>query len=197
MILEELNSAIISTGEIMDGNVCYWHATIPQGPPAPQFELKRVNLQRIANRFKNILEIGFNAGHSADIILSANPTVTLTSVDIGQHQYTHLCADIIKNHYQDRHRLILKNSNKLDKQEITNHDVVIIDGGHGVENCFLDLAVCIAFCKIGSVIVIDDWYDPCVKKATQFFEHCLKEWTEIPTWQGQAFFEIILSANSS
>lgn len=34
-----------------------------------------------------ILEIGFNAGHSAATMLSSRPDVTLTSVDIATHAY--------------------------------------------------------------------------------------------------------------
>ena len=33
---------------------------------------------------KNVLEIGFNSGHSADTFLSSNPNIKLVSFDIGK-----------------------------------------------------------------------------------------------------------------
>jgi len=37
-------------------------------------------------KVKNILEIGFNAGHSAEIFLSSNVDVSLFSFDIAKHE---------------------------------------------------------------------------------------------------------------
>ena len=33
----------------------------------------------------NVMEIGFNAGHSADTMLSSNPAIILTIIDLGVH----------------------------------------------------------------------------------------------------------------
>jgi hypothetical protein len=35
----------------------------------------------------NVMEIGFNAGHSAELFLENNKTLTLTSFDIGTQPY--------------------------------------------------------------------------------------------------------------
>lgn len=42
------------------------------------------------NRIKTVLEIGFNAGHSADTFLKSNKNIKLTSFDIGTHAYMNL-----------------------------------------------------------------------------------------------------------
>ena len=52
---------------------------------------KQVNMFRIGRTAKNIIEIGFNAGHSALVFLIANPDSKLTIYDIGWHPYTRAC----------------------------------------------------------------------------------------------------------
>jgi predicted O-methyltransferase YrrM len=39
------------------------------------------------HRITNIMEIGFNAGHSAETFLSSNKNINLTSFDIGEKDY--------------------------------------------------------------------------------------------------------------
>jgi len=54
--------------------------------------------QQVSNQVKDLIklssgsnihamEIGYNAGHSAEIFLKNNPTLTLTSFDLGFHDY--------------------------------------------------------------------------------------------------------------
>jgi len=49
-----------------------------------QQKQKLIEYSKDAN---NILEIGFNAGHSAELFLSSSPTSKVTSVDIGYWYY--------------------------------------------------------------------------------------------------------------
>ena len=47
---------------------------LPTGPETQyDFEIKRKNLMAIASRYNHITEIGFNAGHSAALMLTAQP----------------------------------------------------------------------------------------------------------------------------
>ena len=49
------------------------------------------NLTTLVSDTKNkqVMEIGFNAGFSAALILFSNPDVHLTCVDLGLHRYVH------------------------------------------------------------------------------------------------------------
>ena len=47
----------------------------------------------------NVMEIGFNAGHSAEVFLRTNPSLTLTSFDLGIHKYVPVAKRFIDNTY--------------------------------------------------------------------------------------------------
>ena len=57
-----------------------------------------------------VMEIGFNAGQSANIFLEANLKIRLTSFDIGTHKYVNVGKKYIDTHYPNRHTLILGDS---------------------------------------------------------------------------------------
>ena len=59
---------------------------------------------------KSIMEIGFNAGHSAELFLSTNPKSVLTSFDLGVHDYGKHAKDYIDLTYPLRHALELGDS---------------------------------------------------------------------------------------
>jgi predicted O-methyltransferase YrrM len=175
-LVRELNQI---AGSNMEGNLCYLHEQVPENNEFYEaFEIKRKNIVAIAEKFNNITEIGFNAGHSAALMLTANPNLNLTSIDIGYHSYTIHCANVIQNYFPNKHKLILKDSRKIDKGEIDQSDVVIIDGGHGFDNCLLDIAICVAYCKPGTLIVIDDYSYPPITEATSRFLSSLTPCTE-------------------
>jgi predicted O-methyltransferase YrrM len=175
-LIKELNQI---AGSNMEGNVCYLNEQVPENNQFIDFfENKRKNLVAIAKKYNNITEIGFNAGHSAALMLSANPQLHLTSIDIGHHPYVIPCTEVIQRYFPDRHRLILKDSTKSDRGDVEKSDVVIIDGGHGFDNCLLDIAICVAYCKPGTLIVIDDYSHPPITEATSRFLSSLTPCTE-------------------
>jgi hypothetical protein len=57
-----------------------------------------------------VMEIGFNAGHSAEVFLKNNETLTLTSFDLGYHKYISASKEYIDSNYPKRHTLILGDS---------------------------------------------------------------------------------------
>jgi predicted O-methyltransferase YrrM len=163
----------------MEGNLCYFHEQVPNNNEFHEdFEIKRKNIVAIAKKYNNITEIGFNAGHSAALMLTANPNLYLTSIDIGHHSYVVSCAEVIQRYFPNRHRLILKDSSKSDRWDVEKSDVVIIDGGHQFANCLLDIAICVAYCKSGTLIVIDDYSYPPITEATSRFLSSLTPCTE-------------------
>jgi predicted O-methyltransferase YrrM len=166
-LVKELNQI---AGSNMMGNLCYSHEQVPENNQFYEgFENKRKNIVAIAKKYNNITEIGFNAGHSAALMLTANPNLNLTSIDIGYHSYVIPCANIIQNYFPNKHKLILKDSKKIDRDEIDQSDVVIIDGGHDFASCLLDIAQCVAYCKPKTLIVIDDCVHPPITEAVNRF----------------------------
>lgn len=107
----------------------------------------------------NILEIGFNAGSSADIILSNNLNANLVSFDIGFHDYVSLAGKYINEKYPNRHTLIIGDSTKAIPVYETDikFDVIFIDGGHEYETVVADLKNCKKFAHENTIVMLDDY----------------------------------------
>ena len=50
----------------------------------------------------NVMEIGFNAGHSAEVFLQNNKELTLISFDLGTHDYVTTAKEYIDATYPNR-----------------------------------------------------------------------------------------------
>ena len=105
----------------------------------------------------NILEIGFNAGHSAEIFLKNNPMCKVVSFDLGEHSYVYKVKEYIDYMYPNRHTLIFGDSTKT-IPEYPNEifDLIFIDGGHSLEIAQQDLKNC---CRLGhqlTILAMDD-----------------------------------------
>lgn len=110
---------------------------------------------------KNVMEIGFNAGHSANTFLSSNKNIHLTSFDIGEHKYVQHAKKYIDTQYPGRHELILGDSTKTIPNYIKNNkhkkfDIIFIDGGHAYNIAKSDLMNCRHLAKANKTIVIMD-----------------------------------------
>jgi predicted O-methyltransferase YrrM len=110
------------------------------------------------DNIKNILEIGFNAGHSADLFLNTNTNCNLTSFDIGEHDYVKIAKEFIDKTYPSRHTLILGDSTKTIPKYDSDikYDLIFIDGGHSYEVAKADLHNCKRFAHKDTIVVIDD-----------------------------------------
>lgn len=189
-LLNELNSIVINSGVKMEGNLFYYHQSTPSDNLYEPFEKKRQNLQLLAKKFNNIMEIGFNAGHSAALMLEANPNLFLVSVDIGEHSYVSSCGNAIQSAFPGRHQLIIKDSKLITEKELSFAQAIIIDGGHEFEDCSADLELCKKYCSPGTVIVIDDIDLNGVQAAYRHHSRSLTVWKEIETTYNQAFFTL-------
>lgn len=110
------------------------------------------------NNIKNILEIGFNAGHSADLFLNTNSACNVLSFDIGEHNYVKIAKEYIDQTYPNRHTLVLGDSTKTIPKYETDikYDLIFIDGGHSYEVAKADLFNCKRFAHKDTIVIIDD-----------------------------------------
>jgi len=107
------------------------------------------------------LEIGFNAGHSADLFLSSNKQLKLISFDLGTHSYVEDAKNYIDNTYPFRHRLILGDSKItlpkfIAENSCLEFDFIFIDGDHSTEGALADLENCSTLANDRTIVVLDD-----------------------------------------
>lgn len=106
---------------------------------------------------KTAMEIGFNAGHSAEIFLDTNLSLHLTSFDLGAHDYVTVAKEYIDKTYPSRHTLILGDSTQtIPAYKQTTYDLIFIDGGHDYDIAKADLLNCRRFAHENTLVLIDD-----------------------------------------
>jgi predicted O-methyltransferase YrrM len=124
---------------------------------------------------KKILEIGFNAGHSADMFLSNNTkNAKVLSFDIGEHEYMHHGKEYIDNKFPGRHTLVIGDSTKtipVYKQNSV-YDLIFIDGGHSYSIAKADLMNSARFADKNTIVIMDD---------TRYDESLVQDYTTGPT----------------
>eukprot|EP00439_Symbiodinium_sp_Y106_P077882 s410_g16.t1 len=105
-ILAALSAAVRASGEPMEGSILYMHHSLD---PNPKNLPKQRNLWSLAASLpledSVAVEIGFNAGHSALLMLTAHPKLQLIAFDLCEHAYTKPCFDILAAAFPGRLRL--------------------------------------------------------------------------------------------
>ena len=109
----------------------------------------------------NVMEIGFNAGHSAEVFLQNNKELTLTSFDLGGHDYVMTAKEYIDATYPNRHILILGDSRTtipiyLENNKDIKFDIIFIDGGHEYEIAKADMENCFHLAHKDTIVILDD-----------------------------------------
>ena len=115
----------------------------------------------LSKNIKTAMEIGFNAGHSAELFLKNNPELTLTSFDIGDHNYVLTGKQYIDKTFPGRHTLIIGDSTMSVPKFIKDHpetkfDLLFIDGCHEHEIAMADLENCRNLAHKDSIFIMDD-----------------------------------------
>ena len=156
--LETLNKIISDIGEPLEGNIFYEHLDPHRSQLLDKFFPKRAALAMFAMSHDNIVEIGFNSGFSALLMLTANPNLKLTSVDICEHKYTKPCFDYLASIFPGRITLVEGDSTKVLVDALQDKATTgyIIDGGHGLDVAETDLRNVIQHANPGSVLCFDD-----------------------------------------
>lgn len=123
---------------------------------AQKDQLSKLSL--LAKNKQRILEIGFNYGHSAENFL-INSDATLTSLDIGIHEYCLYSERFLKNKYPKRLNVIYGDS-KITMKNLFDQklkfDLIYIDGGHKYEDAYYDIKNSKNLSDENTIIVLDD-----------------------------------------
>jgi Methyltransferase domain len=163
--LRRLNAFVKASGEVLEGGIFYWdrddqyEANLPAASLAPA----RRNLWR-ATRFKSsLIEIGVNAGHSALLALSVNPSLRYHGVDIGSHDYTAPCVQYLMEEFPGRVQYFQGDSREVLPYLATHRrelefDIFHVDGGHTDEICRADVSNCLRLANkgAGKHLLLDD-----------------------------------------
>jgi len=162
--LNDLKKIIIDSKTALEGNCFYFHETLTQ---FPDLYPKQLNLFWCGKQATSrICEIGFNAGHSAMLILLGrdNTPINFTIFDIGHHAYTKPCIEYIKNKFAHVNFEYIEGDSTITMPKwitknndlIGSYDVVHVDGGH-FEHCFTnDIKNSSVLVRINGIIIVDD-----------------------------------------
>lgn len=159
-----------------------------------------------------VMEIGFNAGHSAELFLKTNPDIKLVSFDIGIHDYVCIGKEYIDHMYPNRHTLIIGDSTKTVPEYIESHpnvkfDIIFIDGGHSYEVAKADILNCAKLAHNETIVILDDtintqywmeWYNEGPTKAWNELDNILEKHgsCDYKKGRGQSWGKYKLDKNS-
>jgi predicted O-methyltransferase YrrM len=161
----------------LDTYLCRYAVTDYEGNSGqiPAQTARLVKLVQSLPSCANILEIGFNAGHSANTFLS-HSLAHVTSFDLGDRGSVPYAKKFMDLKYPTRHTLIIGDSTQTipewAKRNDMTQDLLFIDGGHTYEIAMADIMNCKALAHKDTIVVIDD---VCMTLADQ------QEWTLGPT----------------
>jgi len=170
--LAELDRIVQASEEPLEGNVMYLHHQPTYGTPHSDFLVKRRFLAQAALTSQHLLEIGFNAGHSALIMLTANPRLRITAADIGWHSYTIPCYNYLASVFGDRIDFIHSDSLQMWPLICTrSFDFVHIDGCHEPTHLEVDLVNVLHYTARGTRILVDDVNVAYLRTAVDFWRY--------------------------
>ena len=135
---------------------------------------RRVNIiTECLNSLENptyCIEIGFNAGHSACVILDTIPiNCKFRSFTLLNHGYTMDCSEIIKKEFKEYDFDVVFGDSTVTLPKffktIKEIDFSYIDGAHHGDWPYLDGKMCMEHTRKGGIIVFDDPKIKIVRKA--------------------------------
>ena len=154
-IVNKLTEIIKSTGKYPEGNIFTEDKSFIY---STRLFTKQVNVFRAAKNAKNIIEIGFNAGHSSLLMLLANSESKLTIFDINWHTYTKPCFEYLDSLFPGRMTFIEGDSvNTVPEfKSYEKYDLVHIDGAHDHIHFISDIFNIKRFINQNSIVMLDD-----------------------------------------
>jgi len=161
-IIQNLNEIVKNSGEHLEGNIFYEHNCIDY-EVNKTFENKRKNLFLYSHLVSDIMEIGFNAGHSTFLYLIANPISKIQLFDLGEHNYSRLCFEYLNKEFPNRLSVVWGDSVQTlaTFQPKIDYDLIHIDGGHYRFIAESDIRNCERISSSDTLVIFDDsLYDP-------------------------------------
>ena len=156
-IIQYLLPIINECKEPLEGNIFMLHHTLEFND---NFLLKSKNISNIIlnTNIKNVVEIGFNSGFSALLMLLSNPTMKLTCFDLGEHSYTLPCYAKLRETFGERITIIIGDSTETLPIHIgEEYDLIHIDGGHSYNVIENDIINSYRLSKNKTIIIMDDY----------------------------------------
>ena len=146
-------------GEKHEGNIFMTHHTTSY---TSTFINKAKNISNLVlnKNIKNVMEIGFNSGFSTLLMLVSNPNMCISCFDLGEHSYTKLCFDKLKETFGNRINIQLGDSIKTLQNVNDKYDLIHIDGGHSTEVATSDIINSHRLSKQGTILIMDDYDFP-------------------------------------
>jgi hypothetical protein len=113
---------------------------------------------------RSIAETGFNAGHSAELFLTANSNIFVTSFDIGIHSYVQNGFAYLNKIYPGRLKLVIGDSKKTvleyaNKNPNVKFDLIFIDGGHDKRTALADILNMRNMAHRDTLLIVDDLWN--------------------------------------
>tara|TARA_R110000824_G_scaffold302606_3_gene490377 strand:+ start:3961 stop:4545 length:585 start_codon:yes stop_codon:yes gene_type:complete len=180
--IAELKKIIEDTGETLEGNCIYEDKSFNV---LPELNNKQKNLQKIAEGKKNIMEIGFNGGHSCLMFLYNNPTLEkITIFDIVEHKYVIPCFEYLKKEFSNVEFELIQGDTRLTLDDYSKipytYDLIHMDGGHGIDVINNDIKHCKLMSKL--IIVDDTNYGPINNIVEDSLKNDFKEMDMLKTY---------------
>jgi len=149
-----INSLLVDTK--VEGNCMYKHYSDFELRGGKDHDSLRYNLGVLGKMSQKILEIGFNAGHSAALLLNNDNPAKFVAMDLGRHDYTSICVEYLQTKYDLEY--IEGNSNKTLPKYNPGiiFDLIHIDGGHGIVTATNDVNNCKKLSNADTLLVVDD-----------------------------------------
>ena len=159
-VKEYINSHLMpiinNCGELLEGNIFMIHHTLDYTDIFLN-KIKNITNLVLNKNIKNVMEIGFNSGFSALLMLLTNSNINITCLDLGEHKYAIPCYIKLKETFGDRLNIILGDSTQTLKNITDKYDLIHIDGGHSIEVANSDIINSYRLSKQRTIIIMDDY----------------------------------------
>jgi predicted O-methyltransferase YrrM len=153
----QLIQIIKNSNELLEGNIFMIHHTTEY---TDMFLNKAKNISSIVlnKEIKKCMEIGFNSGFSALLMLISNPNIHIECFDLGEHRYTLPCYNKLKEVFGDRITITIGDSTQtLPLINEKTYQLIHIDGGHQTSVANSDIVNSYRLSSAGTVLIMDDY----------------------------------------
>lgn len=175
-LFDTIKSIVYSFNQAPEGN-CMWQNKTTNELDCLLY--KQHNLYYLAKSANNILEIGFNAGHSALLFLLANNHSKITLFDICEHPYVETCFRFLNMMFPNRLTLIKGNSlYTVAKYYLENpdkkFDLIHVDGYHDPDHVGVEILNVRNLAHKDTIVILDDDdYEPLHELHCKFINNNL------------------------